>query len=56
MGEWELKHCDYQFSIVEKGSGRLICRCDSFKDKALLIIDAHNRTVRRMADGIQGIS
>ena len=40
--EWELKHYDYSFSIVEKGSGRLICRCDTFKDKALIIIDAHN--------------
>ena len=50
MGEWELKHYDYSFSIVEKDSGRMICRCDNFKDKALLIIDAHNRTLRRLSN------
>jgi hypothetical protein len=50
MGEWELKNCDYTFSIVEKSSGRLICRCDNFKDKALLIIDAHNRAMRRISN------
>ena len=50
MEEWELKYYDYTFSIVEKSSGRLICRCDNFKDKALLIIDAHNRAVRRISN------
>ena len=59
MGEWELRHYNYQFSIVDKDSGRLICRCDTFKDKAILIIIAHNkamRAIRRMSDGVQGIS
>lgn len=48
MEEWMLKHSDYEFSIVEKSSGRLICRCDNFINKALIIIDAHNRAVRRI--------
>ena len=50
MLEWELKNADYTFSIMEKDSGRLICRCDTFKDKALLIIDAHNRAIRRISN------
>ena len=52
MGEWVLRNQDYEFSIVEKDGGRLICRCDSFKEKALLISDAHNRTMRRVGNVI----